>query len=240
MSWTVKLISFLFISGAIFLCLIFLVEQDKSFILIQSLESKTADGRPVFNKIYYESSASKDIWMMEQSHEGAAAKVHKWDKIAIEVDKTKKPYKAMFMQLMPGDDQISMGLKAIDLKATCYMCHSNGPRVIRPDFESFGVSYWDRIRLGFWNMRIKIYGPMESVGLEFKKPFKYTHPVANQKLNVKACTRCHNDQSFFGRNFLTKQNFMSIKFMLENNLMPPPGFSVSAEEKAAVYEFVRH
>jgi len=79
---------------------------------------------------------------------------------------------------------------------------------------------------------------MDSEGVGFNKPFRYSHPLANQKLEVKSCTRCHNGEGFLARNSLTKQNFMAIEFMLKNKIMPPLGFSLSEKDLTSIYDFI--
>jgi hypothetical protein len=133
-----------------------------------------------------------------------------------------------------------MKLKPIGLKASCFLCHSNGPRAIRPNFDSkeIKVSYWDQARIQLWNLKIKSYGPMQSgAPVPSKKPFRYEHPVANRVLKVESCTKCHNSSSIFGRGVLTKQNFTTIKFMVQNKLMPPAGFSLTEDDRGKLNEF---
>ena len=240
MIWIARLCKLSFSLGLISAGLSFFLLKDGRPILIESLESKTISGGSVFNKIQFQPGDQKDVWLMEQSHTGVKAPRHQWDKIAIVVDKAQSPIKAQFLQLMSGPEEISLRLKPIDLKATCFMCHSSGPRVIRPNFDSpiAGVSVWDKARVALWNLRIKTYGPMELEAVTFKKPFRYEHPVANQQLKVKSCERCHDGNGVFARNPLTKQNFMAIRFMMENQLMPPPGFSISDTDRAQIHSFV--
>jgi hypothetical protein len=242
MPWLVKLSS-IFITLALSLAgLVYFLSEDKSSILFESLESKTNSLEPVFNKIKFESTHDSDIWLMEQSHQGVKIPQHEWDKIAIVVRKNTKVKVAEFYQLEPGPEPISMNLKPIGLRASCFMCHSNGPRAIRPNFDSdlVKVSFWDRARIQLWNLKIKTYGPMDSYApTKSSKKFRFEHPFANKELDVKNCTKCHNAQSSFGRGVLTKQNSMVIKFMVENNLMPPPGFKISDQDRAAINEFIK-
>ena len=178
---------------------------------------------------------------MEQSHDGVKAPLSQWDKIGINVNLEPKKRIAEFYQYKPGDEVISHHQKQIGLRATCFMCHSNGPRAIRPNLKSskVQVSLWDQARIQLWNLRIKSYGPMASTApVPSKKPFRYTHPVANRVLQVKACTRCHNSQDTFGRGELTKQNLFTIRFMLESKLMPPMGFELTQEDQRKIEEFL--
>lgn len=241
MGLAAKLCSYILVPALFLTGLVFFLWADKSPIFIESLESKTSNNSAVFNKIYYQTTSGSDVWLMEQSHSGAKAPHHEWDKIAIVVKKEGAIRKAEFYQLMPGPEPISMNLKPIGLRASCFLCHSNGPRAIRPNFDSTvaQISYWDQARLQLWNLKIKSYGPMDSMApAPSKKEFRYVHPAANRVLQVQSCTRCHNSHAFFGRGSLTKQNFMTIKFMVENKFMPPAGFELTNEDRSALNDFV--
>jgi hypothetical protein len=63
--------------------LVFFAWSDQGPILIQSRESKTAAGGPVFNRIRYQSGPDVDVWVMQQSHFGPDAPAAQWDRIAI-------------------------------------------------------------------------------------------------------------------------------------------------------------
>lgn len=240
MSWTAKFCSFVLTLALALTGLAFFIWTDKRPIFIESLESKTNTNGAVFNKIQFASTADSEIWLMQQSHSGANAPQHEWDKIAIVVKKDNSIRKAEFYQLAPGPEPISMNLKPIGLKASCFLCHSNGPRAIRPNLDSqeVKVSYWDQARIQLWNLKIKSYGPMASLApVSSKKEFRYDHSMANRELKVQSCTKCHNSEMFFGRGVLTKQNFMTIKFMVENKFMPPPGFQLTDQDRAELEEF---
>lgn len=71
-----------------------------------------------------------------------------------------------------------------------------------------------------------------------KKKFRYDHPMANLELKVQSCTKCHNSEMFFGGGELTKQNFTTIKFMIENKFMPPPGFDLTEKDRMEINKFV--
>ena len=130
--------------------------HDSDPLLIESMESKTTEGGAVYNKIQYRPDDTKDIWLMEQSHLGLKAKKHVWDKIAIVVDKSQKPYKAKFFQYENSDQEISTNLKPIDYKVSCFFCHSNGLRAIRPNglSKTVKLSLWDQARVLVWNTKI--------------------------------------------------------------------------------------
>jgi len=209
--------------------------MDNEPIVIQSLESKNPNGGPVYNKIKFFPGFDKDIWMMNQSHQGLGAESQQWDRLAIIVDKTGKQKSAKFLQLPPGELKWSEDLlkQNINFKISCFMCHSNGPRAIRTQTKIF-----------FWNLRIKTYGRIledkEQATLDqsLKIPFRHRTAIDNEELNVKSCTKCHSEGGLFRRGFLTRQNMMTIKFMIENEIMPPKGFSLSGEDKNQIKNFI--
>jgi hypothetical protein len=209
---------------------------DREPILFQSRESKSEDNGPVFNRIAYIAGGDKDVWMMQQGHQGNDGAFTSWDRIAIVV-KHDRVRSTTFHQLIPGD--LSFDIKSeAPKRAACFACHPNGPRVIRPEFSDFEVSGWNRMRLFLWNLRIKSYGPLSSESQGADPTFRLQIGIANDALKVKACTRCHNDSHILGRGELTRQNFPVIDFMLKEGLMPPPGYKVSEHERREVLEFI--
>lgn len=224
--------------------LFFIIDNEP--IVIQSLESKNPNGGPVYNKIKFFPGFDKDIWMMNQSHQGLGAESQQWDRLAIIVDKTGKQKTAKFLQLPPGELNWSEDLlkQNIDFKISCFMCHSNGPRAIRPDKVSLGLDLKTQAKIFFWNLRIKTYGQIlenkeqATSDQSLKIPFRHRTAIDNEALNVKSCTKCHSNDGFFRRGFLTRQNMMTIKFMIENEIMPPKGFSISGEDKNQIKNFI--
>ena len=221
---------------------------DNQPILIQSLESKTQENKPVYNKISYISIGKKDVWMMNQSHDGVEAKKDKWDRVAIVVDKSKKPMDAIFLQLPPGELEWNDKLfeNKINYKVSCFMCHSNGPRVIRHDQNGNNISLKSKVKIFFWNLKIKSYGLIiensEQLALDanLEVPFRHRQSADNEELKVKSCTVCHSgEDKWIDRNKLFRQNNISIKFMIENKIMPPPGFSISQSDAKELKKFLR-
>jgi hypothetical protein len=217
-----------------------------SSLLIESEESKTNADGPVFNRIRMFSTSQQDVWMMQQSHHGLGAESKNWDRLAILVDKTRSPKIARFVQLEAGPLAWNGNLKAKNLRVSCFMCHSNGPRAIRPNFESSQVksSLLDRLRVLVWNLRIKTYGRIlnssehDTEDLSAKVPFRFRGELENEKLAVKTCLRCHREEGLFVRGPLTRQNAMTIQFMVSRGHMPPPGFALSGKERKEVDAFV--
>lgn len=210
-----------------------MVSEDE--ILIQSKESKTQEGHPVFNRITVESHGDEDIWTMKQSHHGLHAK--EWDTIRILVDKKKKLVR--YQQLKNNQE--------VELKAACYTCHANGPRAIRPDFDSTIVTYSlkDRITIAMMNFKIKSYGRVSISEENFKLngnfrevPLKFFGKKDNKVFHVKSCTLCHNKDHFWGRGELVRQHAGTIRHLVKTSQMPPAPFTISAEDKAKIRELI--
>lgn len=194
-------------------------------ILFQSAESLTTEGGPVFNEIKWEFKNGKEVWSMRQSHGGKTLPKEKWDSLAIVMEK-----KANFLQLKPGSNE------RIEYKVSCFMCHPNGPRVIRPVDGSLNIA--DNIKVKILNMRIKLYGRIKSEGMAIgKTPFRHEGKVSNNALNLSRCTSCHKEDGFLARGILTRQNSITIKFMLDRQHMPPFG-TLSLQERAYLSAFM--
>jgi hypothetical protein len=179
----------------------------------------------VFNRIAWYPGAERDLWVMQQSHDGRDVPFHSWDRLAIEVDRTRSV--ARFVQVEPGPiERAAISAAPRPRRAECSMCHLNGPRVIRP---LDALSAWDRGRLALWNLRIKTYGRVRS-----------SEPVSaeNTPLPLKTCAKCHND-SAWGRGQLTRQNEVTIRFMVREGYMPPWGFRMEESEKRELGLFLR-
>ena len=218
---------------------LFLSEDE---ILFQSKESKTLTGDAVYNKIKFVRNKGRDIWLMNQSHEGVAGK--NWDRLAIIVEKNE----ATFLQLPPGELEWSEELwkHALPNKVSCFICHSNGPRAIRAnEVSSVSMNLKSRMRIFLWNARIKSYGRIKEsswhtqTDAKLERPFRLQSRRDNEVLTVKSCLQCHNNEGFLARGQLTRQNAATIDFMLKQNLMPPLGFTLSKQEKKAIENFVR-
>ncbi len=208
-----------------------LLSAQDSSVAFQSLESKTETGAPVFNEIKFKTGDGKDIWIMRQSHHGYESNKLTWDRLAIVIDKTVSPKKALFYQLKPGNLDFTPET-AQPLGARCLACHANGPRAIRYDLDSkIKPIFFSRFLVAIWNLRIKTYGPVESVearhfsdGAPFRAPFQvFSHP-----LPVKSCTRCHSSGGI--RNALTYEQVGTAAFLVKNKFMPPWPFRADPED----------
>lgn len=237
-----------FLSISVFvLGLLIIALNDDQEIFLESKESKTVEGSPVFNKIKWFQFKDKDIWMMNQSHHGSVGLgPDSWDRLAIVVDKTQSPKRATFYQLEPGPLEWKEGLSEKPFKVSCYICHNNGPRAIRPNYDSplNPTSLKDRLKISYWNLRMKLYGRVlphtshDARDSSLERPFRFHSPYENEALKVKTCMKCHKEFGLFARGFLSRQQIPTIKFMLESGEMPPIGFSLSPDEKIQIERFL--
>ena len=188
-------------------------------ILFQSAESLTIEGGPVFNEIRWEYKNGKEIWSMRQSHGGKDLPKQKWDSLAIVMDK-----KARFLQMKPETNE------RIEYKVSCFMCHPNGPRAIRP-LEGT-LSFTDKVKVKLLNTRIKLYGRVESEGVTIGKiPFRHKGVISNTTLELPRCSTCHKEDGFLARGALTRQNSITINYMVKNAHMPPFGELTPKEQQ---------
>lgn len=233
----VKSFSFIILIVTTLVLGVVMISEDE--ILIQSKESKTQEGHAVFNKIKIETHGDQDIWTMRQSHNGLHAPMNEWDTIRIIVDKKSKLVR--YQQLK--------GNQEIELKAACYTCHANGPRAIRPDFDSTKVTYSlkDRITIAVMNLKMKSYGRVSINEESFKLhgnfrevPLKFFGKSDNSVLNVKSCTLCHNKDHFWGRGELVRQQAGTIGHLVKTGQMPPAPFTISSEDKVKIEKFVKN
>lgn len=219
-----------------------------SLLTLQSLESKTIEGKPVFNQIRWIQEKDRDIWMMNQSHHGPHAPSEKWDRLAIVIDKTSNPKTATYLQLPAGtlEWKDELPQQKLPFRVSCFMCHTNGPRALRPDPSGqLQLSPFQKIKLIAWNLRIKTYGRIQEnpdhklTDRTLKIPFRQRHAFDNEPLKIKVCQKCHNEKFWWARGSLTRQNSMTIGFIVENGLMPPPGFVLSAQEEKKLKDFLQ-
>ena len=228
--------------GLLMAGLVFLFDVDEQEVLIQSLESRTTEDKPVYNKIKFIKQGNKNIWMMNQSHAGLRGDLSKWERLAIVVENNK----ASFYQFESGPLDWSEDLlkKQVSYRVSCFMCHNNGPRGIRPDTEGLDVSATDQVKIFFWNLKIKSYGrileseEMKSADQRRAIRFKHRSDLDTETLNVKTCLHCHKEDGFFARGQLTRQQAGTIDFLVKNKLMPPTGFSLSKQEQNQIQDFV--
>jgi mono/diheme cytochrome c family protein len=229
----------LFLTTASVSAAVALMGQRDSVVLIESRESKTASGHPVYNKISYVSGEYEDVWTMRQSHQGLSMPADKWDEIRITVDKSQRPYLARFQQIQDGQE--------VEFKASCFTCHANGPRSIRPNYDSkdVNVDLIDRAKVVLMNLRMKAYGRVE-VALENYKlrgefreqPFKFFGKADMAPVQIKTCTLCHNSNGVLGRSVLQRQHAGTIRHLVGTGQMPPWPFTLSEAEKKELEDFL--
>ncbi|MDH4468437.1 MAG: cytochrome c [Bacteriovoracaceae bacterium] len=228
---------------------LFLKSLYSTTITIESEESKTQNLTSVYNQIKWTSTATKDIWMMNQSHYGRFPKKDLWERLAIVIDKSKRPMIANYYQLSPGPLEWNDNLPAqrVAYRASCFICHNNGPRAIRPVFksESAALSLSEKIKIIILNFRMKTYGRIKyddghnQEDLTLSTPFHYRSPRELEELQVKTCLRCHQEEGLFARGKLVRQQTGTIKHLVESGSMPPMGFSLSDKEKKQLTDFLR-
>jgi len=215
-----------------------LIYNQSSPIKIESIESKNFDLKPVYNKISLTSNYQQDIWRMDQSHFGENPSQHQWERLYIYVDKRKIPYEATFYQLKPGKTDIK---EQVEYRASCYSCHVNGPRLIRPNVDK--ISMKDKLIISLWNFKIKSYGKIvpsqKNLAQTFEKvPFWYSSNHENKTLEVKTCLRCHNDGAWPNRSKIKRQQVGTVQFLISNHYMPPMGFKLSKKEIEELNAFI--
>ncbi len=225
--------------------LVFIINDDQE-VFIESRESKTTLGGPVFNKIKYFRFKNKDVWMMNQSHHGFNAKSKDWDRLAIVVDKTQSPKVAQFYQLEPGQLKWEENPTEKPFRVSCFICHNNGPRVIRPNYDSLFTSSQlkEKLKIPYWNLNIKLYGRVIANKIHDQRdpsaqpPFRFRSPYENETLKIATCIKCHKESGFLARGSLVRQQATTIKFMFESGQMPPFGFGLSFQEKQELKKFL--
>lgn len=212
-------------------------------LLIQSLESKTILGEPVFNEIKWFEYPDKDVWMMNQSHFGKDALPEKKDRVVIVIDKTKTPKSAYFMQISPGPLEWSEDLytKKVANKVSCFICHANGLRALRASPSSKSLDAFSWVKKNYLNYKINSYGLVvenERHTLEDKSlvtPFRIRTVFDNEVLQLKICSQCHDGKI---RGQLTRQNAVSIQFLLESKMMPPPKTEMTLADLKRIKNFL--
>lgn len=214
--------------------LAFLSSETDEFVMIESVESKTLEGKPVFNKIGFESFKDKDVWTMFQSHNGKHAK--EWDKIQIVIDKTVKPFKASFFQYKDG--------KEAEYRASCLMCHSNGPRLIRPVWKK--LKWSEKLQVAKWNFKIKMYGLIQNEkerplhGVKRVVPLGFQNKISLDELNLASCNGCHNGgKSILGRAKLQRQQAMTIDHLVNVKAMPPWPYKITESDEKKLEMFLQ-
>lgn len=216
----------------------------KTPLSIQSFESKTLLGGPVFNEIAWFEYQDKDVWMMNQSHFGLNPEPDKKDRIVIVIDKTKIPKTAYFMQIKPGPLVWSEDLyqQKVKNKVSCFICHANGLRTIRLDPNAQVLRALDWAKVNYLNQKMNSYGLViederhKTEDAHLNVQFRSRAAFDNEVLRVKSCTVCHDGKI---RGELTRQNAFSIEFLMRNKLMPPPGYEITVQDQKKIKNFLR-
>jgi hypothetical protein len=196
-------------------------------VLLESIESKTNEGNSVYNKISFAQNQDQDIWYMQQSH-----KKGEWDQLKIVVDKTQNPKRAYYYQYKNNQE--------VKYRVSCFLCHANGPRAIRPNWESKEVNnnIKDKMVVALWNLKIKTYGKIITPqNQHIDPPLKYSGKLDTTPLQIKTCQRCHGSENIFGRSALLRQQAGTMLHLVERGEMPPWPYKMSSEEKKYLKEF---
>jgi len=210
--------------------LLFLVVSCGRPLTFVSEESKNSQGEKIINRIAFLQKGQKDIWMMQQREEFS----QDWDRLAIVVDRAVKPHRARFYQLSPGPLEWRDDLPRQEYRVSCFLCHPNGPRAIRPLNDQSWTESW---QTQSWNARIKSYGRVLAAkehleeDQKLERPFRVQHPLENAELKIESCTLCHKEKGVLARGALTRQNGLTIRHMVAKGYMPPWPFELSAREK---------
>lgn len=218
-------------------------------ILIESEESKNAEMAPVYNEIKWIPGENQDVWMMNQSHFGRHPSKQRWERLAIVIDKTTVPKTARFYQLTPGPLEWREDLiqQRVSYRVSCFICHNNGPRAIRPQISSTlaPLNWRDQLKLSLWNLRIKSYGRIhydkihDSEDASLSVGFRFHGKPHDDLLKVPLCQKCHREDGWFARGPLHRQQIGTIQHLVEKGQMPPPGFQLSADDKKHLQDFIR-
>lgn len=232
--------------GGLFLLLCL---TDSQSVFIESAESKNQELKSVFNEIRWIPGIKQDVWMMNQSHLGRHPQTSQWERLAIVIDKTQSPPVAKYYQLAPGPLvwEESLLQKQTPYRASCFICHNNGPRALRPVSESqeASLSFRDHAKIQFWNLRIKTYGRIhydpahDEMDKSLEVPFSFHTSEDQDELKVETCVVCHKEQGLFARGALVRQQTGTIKSMVARGEMPPPGFRLSEREKRELQNFLK-
>lgn len=219
--------------------LLLLLFPADSAVTLESFESRTDTGQPVYNRIRLIAGKAQDTWLMQQSHAGYHESFGQWDLLAIVIDKTGPRKTARFFQLKPG--RLAFETAPVPYRARCYACHANGPRAIRWNAKSAAVvpSAREQALITLWNLRIKSYGPVDSLpGAKFSEgaSFRSDLPIFKRPLGIATCARCHGEGKI--RNPLTLEQVGTAAFQVERGLMPPFPFRATEEERRQLAKLV--
>jgi len=234
---------------ALFSAGLMLFAHSEQIITIESEESKNEKLESVFNQIKWIPGKDQDVWMMNQSHFGVDTPSEKWERLAIVIDKTTTPKTARFYQFKPGPLEWREELLAqrAPNRASCFTCHNNGPRSLRPISESTHapLSWSEKVKMSLWNLRIKTYGRInydDRHDLEDKDlivKFRFPGNPHNDPLHVPVCVKCHNENSWWARGTLRRQQVSTIRHLVESGQMPPPGFQLTKQDQRKLQDFLR-
>jgi hypothetical protein len=160
-----------------------------------------------------------DIWVLREK----TYTEKKWRSYALAQDKTVAPNVARYFQMAFDDSG-----KWVTRGATCYECHSSGPRAlrgIRADLIS-GQRYADEMNA---DIRRQDFVDTRFVKGEPRKDY-------GEELHLEACTGCHSSDAQRGP--LYRFHWRSVEVLTQNANMPPGKGSLSQNDLTAIAEWL--
>ena len=234
-------------------------------IVIESRESKNNNDIPVLNRITFRRNLAEnqDLWLMEQSHDDNAVAENSnffeqasFVSIAVDLEINKNSDAQTVAHFREHNPSGSTPLPANHpnnaypwppekkYSVACALCHSNGPRLIRPNWNSSRapLSLTEKVFITLWNFRIKTYGPIKNIGQE---GLHLPGEKWKKLLTVQSCIGCHKIENrnwipwFLTRKPLTRENFLSIRFLLNEGSMPPRLHKVTESDYTEILNFLK-
>ncbi|MCX6124525.1 MAG: hypothetical protein NTV34_07215, partial [Proteobacteria bacterium] len=170
----------------------FFSENLSESICFTSAESSYGLGT-VTNCIVEIPDGKNSLWMMKQNIETSDRRIKNLIATYIDISSSSTP-KAYFLELDREQFESSGGLVAIPYKVPCVICHSSGPRVIRPTTASLGSLNSKQVELlTQWNEKIASYKVVETFKpkSKFAKLLEPQKKVFKERLRLSKCTGCH-------------------------------------------------
>lgn len=185
----------------------------KSMLCFVSAESSFGLGA-VTNCIQEIPDGENSLWLMKQDIETKDRSFKNLIATYVERRKDKLPM-AYYLELERDQFDQSGRLEATSYKVPCTMCHSSGPRLIRPTTLSLGrLEPREKTLLEQWNQKIAAYKIVETFvpTSEQRKRLVSENPRANEPLKLGSCLQCHNGSSGV-RSSLTRRHAGMIRYL---------------------------
>lgn len=220
--------------------------QSKDALCFKSAESSFNLGA-VRNCILLFEEGNSQFWLMKQDIQYDKGNVA--NLIGIVVDVSKDPRKAKSTASYFEFDRTKFEdagvLQPQAYKVPCLMCHSSGPRAIRPYSQDslYPESKIDLAKLEVWNQKIAALKQVDYAKPNSQQEGKLQLSDARSQipLNIVACTECHSKSGI--REPLTYMQQNSITFLTGNHptaAMPPKGHSISKVDQDCLDKWLEH